>query len=209
MAAMNTGGFARKAIQHARPRVIRFIVYCRDLSDPFPDVENPLGVRIDRLDAHEASLAAVELSAYPNMRTLFRRARERNWQAYVARLDGRIVGAAFMTRGFIRCYSRHVHRLSDQERYSAGAYVLPGFRNKKLFHLLKIHSYLDQRDAGVQRIFSMLRAGNAPSLRVHRNLGAQVQFGVLLVHWMFLNFYWRVPAPADGSVFSWVGPAGR
>lgn len=199
----------RKAITEARPTVIRYIVYCRDLSDPFLNVENPLGVRIDRLDAHEASLAAVELSAYRRMRTLFRRARKGDWQAYVARLDGRIVGATFISRGFIRCHSRHVHRLSEQERYSADTFVLPEFRGKKLFHLLKIYSYLDQRTAGIERIFNMPRATNAPSLRVHRNLGAQVQFGVLLLNWMFMSFYWRVPLPADGSVFSWVGPAGR
>lgn len=171
---------------------------------------NPLGVRIDRLNAIETKQVAVEVVASKRLRRLFRRATKLNWQAYVARLGGRIVGATFISRGYISCYGLRVHRLSDQQRYSAYTFVLPEFRGHKLFHLLKVESYLDQRNAGVQRIYNMVQHTNAPSLRVHRNLGAQVQFGVFAVVWMRVSvFFWRVWPPADGSVFSWIGPAGR
>jgi len=207
---MNLRKLTGNAIKHAWPRAMRYIVYCRDLGAPFPDVPNPLGVRIERLDGPAVRQAAVEVAAYGRLRTLFRRARVLGWQAYVARLGGRIVGATFIGRGYIRCHVLRVHRLSDQERYSAMTFVLPGFRGHKLFQLLKVESYLDQRAAGVQRIYNMVLQSNAPSLRVHRNLGARVQFGVFAVVWMRLNiFFRRVQPPADGSVFSWIGPAGR
>jgi len=189
---------------------MRFIVYCRDLAEPFPEVPNPLGARIERLHAPEASQAADEVAHFKKLRRLFLRAPKLGWQAYVARLDGRIAGATFISRDSISCYGLRVHGLSGEERYSANTFVLPEFRGQKLFHLLKIESYLDQRAAGVRRIYNMVQHTNAPSLRVHRNLGAPAKFGVFAVVWMRLNvFFRRVQPPQDGSVFSWIGPAGR
>jgi len=199
---------AKSAYKYGRPRLLRFVVFRRDLDEPFADVANPLGVKIERLDDFEAKQAANELAGSNKMRRLFRRGLARNWQAYVARLDTRIVGAMFISRDYIVCHNKRIWPLSEDERYSAEALVLPQFRGNKIFTLLKVQAYSEQRAAGVQRIFNMPRHDNGPSLRVHRNIGAREQFGVVLLTWMRMNVYWRGQPRADGRIPPWLRPPG-
>jgi len=198
----------KAAYKYGRPRLIRFVVFRRDLDEPFADVANPLGVKIGRLDEFEARQAANELAGSNKMRRLFRRGLARGWQAYVARLDTRIVGAMFISQDYILCHNKRIWPLSEDERYSAEALVLPQFRGNKIFTLLKVQAYSEQRAAGVRRIFNMPRHDNGPSLRVHRNIGAREQFGVVLLSWMRMNVYWRVQPRPDGKILSWLQPPG-
>jgi hypothetical protein len=202
---MNRQSLPARLVKHIRPRVFRMVVFRKDLAEPFPQVPNPSGARIERYDYSDLQAFCEQLRD-AGARTFLLHGRSQGQVCYLAWVDDRPVGMTFICTGDLCFRGRRVATLSADERHSCNSLVLAGYRGRKIFHQLKMFSYRDQAAAGVRRIYDWVATDNAASIKTHLNLGCVPLFRFTAVAWMLMNFVG--PRRPVGDVLGGGGPVG-
>jgi len=98
----------------------------------------------------------------------------RGHRCFAVYFEGRMVG--FLWAGVGKIYSKDLNfflNMKDKSYYSSNGFVLPEFRNKKVYQRLNTYAMLEMRNEGFEGVYGIIRTINKPAIKAVVNLGLE------------------------------------